>query len=214
MANGSCECWRSSDATVGRSRHHEVQAIADFDPPFYLTLVAWVLLEVSLLVRDLAHAQGSRARDCGTRIVISVMLNGAIALAIVSLSVAPSLLIPGPYRAAGLIVMWLGLAIRVWAIAALGRAFRTSVEVDTGQAVVSHGPYRWVRHPSYTGLLLIVTGFGLAVGNWLALVVCVVLPLSALLRRIHVEEAELIRVLGDPYRAYQTQTKRLIPGVW
>ena len=120
----------------------------------------------------------------------------------------------GAYRVAGLIVMWSGLAIRVWAIAALGRAFRTTVEVDPGQTVVSTGPYRWVRHPSYSGLLLIVTGFGLASGNWLTLIACVVLPLSALLRRINVEEAELTRVLGDRYRAYEAQTKRLVPGVW
>jgi len=71
-----------------------------------------------------------------------------------------------------LIVMWLGLAIRIWAIAVLGNAFRTTVEVDPGQRVVSTGPYEWVRHPSYTGLLLIVSGFGLAEGNWLALAAC------------------------------------------
>ena len=110
--------------------------------------------------------------------------------------------------------MWLGLAIRVWAVAALGRAFRTTVEVDADQAVVSSGPSRWVRHPSYTGLLLIMAGFGLAVGNWLALAACLALPLPALLRRIQVEEAELTRVLGEPYRAYRTQTKRLVPGLW
>ena len=57
-------------------------------------------------------------------------------------------------------------------------------------------------------------GFGLAKGNWLALAVCVVVPLPALLRRIQVEEAELSRVLGDSYRSYQTRTRRLIPGVW
>jgi protein-S-isoprenylcysteine O-methyltransferase Ste14 len=142
------------------------------------------------------------------------MLGAAFALAIVVASVAPSLRIPGPYRAVGLIVMWLGLAIRVWAIAALGGAFRTTVEVDPGQAVVSNGPYEWVRHPSYTGLLLIASGFGLAVGNWLAPVLCMVVLLPALLRRMQVEEAELNRVLGDPYRAYQTRTKRLIPGLW
>jgi protein-S-isoprenylcysteine O-methyltransferase Ste14 len=72
----------------------------------------------------------------------------------------------------------------------------------------------WVRQPSYSGLLLIVAGFGLATGNWLALVICIVLPLPALLRRIQVEEAELTGVLGDRYRAYQAQTKRLIPGLW
>ena len=61
---------------------------------------------------------------------------------------------------------------------------------------------------------MIVAGCGLTAGNWLALAVCALLPLPALLRRIQVEEAELTRVLGDPYRAYQARTKRLFPGVW
>ena len=111
-------------------------------------------------------------------------------------------------------MIWLGLAIRVWAIAALGRSFRTTVEVDADQVVVSTGPYRWVRHPSYSGLLLIVIGCGLATGYWLALLACVALPLPALLWRIRVEEAELADVLGDRYRAYHARTKRLIPGLW
>ena len=115
---------------------------------------------------------------------------------------------------AGLVIIWLGLAIRVWAIVVLGRAFRTTVEVDADQAVVSRGPYRWVRHPSYTGLLLIAAGFGLAFSNWPGLAICLVLPAAAMLRRIQVEESELTRVLGDPYRAYRDRTKRLIPGVW
>ena len=169
---------------------------------------------MSLRVRDLAHHRGGGGRDRATLILIGVTLGGSFVFASVAASVAPSLRIPGPYRAVGVIVMWVGLAIRVWAIAVLGSAFRTTVEVDPGQRVVSNGPYRWVRHPSYTGLLVIVCGFGLAKGNWLALAVCVVVPLPALLRRIQVEEAELNRVLGDPYRIYQTRTRRLIPGVW
>ena len=52
---------------------------------------------------------------------------------------------------AGPIVMWTGLVVRIWAIVVLGQSFRTTVEVDTGQKVVESGPYRWVRHPSYTG---------------------------------------------------------------
>ena len=54
----------------------------------------------------------------------------------------------------------------------------------------------------------------LAAGDWLALAICAMLPLPAPLRRIHVEEAELTGVLGDQYRAYQAQTKRLFPGIW
>ena len=110
--------------------------------------------------------------------------------------------------------MWLGLALRVWAIATLREIFRTTVEVEPGQTVVSTGPYRWVRHPSYTGLLLIVAGFGLAAGDWLSLAVCVALPLPALAWRIHVEEAELNRVLGRAYATYQSHTARLIPRLW
>jgi protein-S-isoprenylcysteine O-methyltransferase Ste14 len=179
-----------------------------------LTLAGWAVLEVGLRVRERLQGRGGAARDRATRVLIGVTLGIAIAVAAVTSSSAAAPRIAGPWRTAGLIVMWLGLALRLWAIAALGRAFRTTVEVDPGQAVVSTGPYRWVRHPSYAGLLLIVTGCGLATGNWLALAVCTVLPLPALLRRIHVEEAELTGVLGDRYRAYQSQTKRLIPGVW
>ena len=180
----------------------------------HLTLAGWAVLELGLRVRERLEGKGGPASDRATRALIAVTLGAAIALAAVTASRATELRIDGPYRAAGLTVMWLGLAIRVWAIAALGSAFRTTVEVDPGQAVVSIGPYRWVRHPSYSGLLLIVIGFGLAVGNWLALFICAVLPLPALLRRIHVEEAELTGVLGNDYRAYQAQTKRLIFGLW
>jgi protein-S-isoprenylcysteine O-methyltransferase Ste14 len=180
----------------------------------HLTLALWAALELGLRVRERLQGRGSAVRDRATRALIAVTLGAAVALAAVTESRATPPRLPGPHRAAGLIVIWMGLAIRVWAIAALGRAFRTTVEVDPGQAVVSTGPYRWVRHPSYTGLLLIVTGFGLAAGNWLVLVICAVLPLPAVLRRIHVEEAELAGVLGDRYRAYQAKTKRLIPGIW
>ena len=163
-----------------------------------LTLAGWAVLELGLRVRERAQGRGGAAADRATRVLIAVTLATAF----------------GPDGAAGLIAIWLGLGIRVWAIAALGRAFRTTVEVDPGQAVVSTGPYRWVRHPSYSGLLLIVSGCGLAAGNWLALAICIALPLAALLRRISVEEAELTRVLGDRYRAYQAKTRRLIPGLW
>jgi protein-S-isoprenylcysteine O-methyltransferase Ste14 len=185
-----------------------VSPLADF------TLACWALLEVILRVRERLHGKGSRDRDRATRVLIALTLGAAIGLALVARSAAPTLRVPSALRTAGVVVMWLGLATRVWAVATLGGAFRTTVEVDPGQAVVSSGPYRWVRHPSYSGLLLILAGFGLALGNWLSLGACLVVPLPAIVRRIHVEEAELNRVLGDAYRSYQTETTRLIPRLW
>ena len=165
-------------------------------------------------VREIVHGRGGRERDRGTRVLIALTLGAASGLAAAAPSIAPSLRMPGAARVLGAIMMWVGLATRVWAIAALGAAFRTTVEVDPGQLVVSSGPYRWLRHPSYTGLLLVVAGFGLAVGNWLALAVGLLLPLPGILWRIHVEEAELERVLGAAYSAYRARTRRLIPGLW
>jgi protein-S-isoprenylcysteine O-methyltransferase Ste14 len=180
----------------------------------YPTLACWALLEVGLRVFEVVRGKGGRSRDRGSRVLIAISFGAAISVASMATSVAPSLRIPGAVRVFGVIVMWVGLATRVWAVAALGGAFRTTVEVDPDQAVVTTGPYKWIRHPSYAGLLLIVAGLGLALGNWLSVAACLALPLPALAWRIHVEEAELSRVLGDAYRAYQTRTARLIPGRW
>ncbi len=178
-----------------------------------LTLAVWVMLELGVRVRETVHGRGHAGHDRFTRALIAITIGAAIALA-VSTSHAQSLRVPGPGRAAGLVVMWLGLALRVWAIATLGNAFRTTVEVDRGQAVISAGPYARIRHPSYTGLLLILTGLGLSLANWRSVAVCALVPLPALLLRIRVEEAEMTRVLADSYRRYQERTKRLIPGLW
>lgn len=188
----------------------------------------WLVLELGLIRRDRQRGAGSTERDRGTRtlniaLIIVAVVFAEVLGAVIGKHHSP-LLLPGAERTgagpggwpvvAGLVMIWLGLAIRVWAVVALGRAFRTTVEVDSGQALVSRGPYHWVRHPSYTGLLLIAAGFGLAYGNWPGLAACVLLPAAALLRRISVEEKELLRVLGTDYSQYQKRTRRLVPGLW
>ena len=177
-------------------------------------LACWALFEVVLRVRERLQGKGGASQDRATRAFIGLSIGVTIVLAAWARAAVPSLRTPGAVRVLGVVVMWLGLAVRAWAVAALGGAFRTTVEVDAGQAVVTTGPYRWIRHPSYTGLLLVIAGFGLALGSWLSLAACLVLPLPAILRRIRVEEAELDRVLGDAYRTYKTTTKRLIPRLW
>ncbi len=174
----------------------------------------WVLFEQGLRIRDAVRRKGGRVHDRSTRVWIAFALLATFGLAALARARESSLRTPGPHLVVGVPVIWIGLAIRAWAVVVLGAAFRTTVEVDTDQRVVADGPYRWIRHPSYTGLLLIAAGFGLALGNWLSVLICLALPLPAMLRRIQVEETELTRVLGEPYRAYEAETKRLIPGVW
>lgn len=71
-----------------------------------------------------------------------------------------------------------------------------------------------MRHPSYTGLLLTLTGLGLALGNWLSIALLVLLPLAGVLARIRVEERALLAELGEPYRRYAEERTRLVPYVW
>jgi len=82
------------------------------------------------------------------------------------------------------------------------------------QPVIMAGPYRFVRHPGYTGVMLVVVGAGLVTGNWIGLAGWTALVMIPLLYRIHVEEAALVRAVGDRYRTYASGHKRLIPLVW
>jgi len=177
----------------------------------------WILFEIWLIVRDRAQGKGKTEKDRGT-----IYLN-FIALA---LGTTAAGLLSGYAKlffssertntvfVVGMGVMVLGLSLRVWAIWSLGASFRTTVETHENQKVKKDGPYKLVRHPSYSGLLMITCGYGIAVQNWLSLVVAIGLPLLALLYRIHVEEALLVRSLGEEYREYQKHTKRLIPWIW
>jgi len=96
----------------------------------------------------------------------------------------------------------------------LGRFFTIDVRVHPGQTVVERGPYRWVRHPSYTGLILIFVGIGFALGNWAALAVLAVVPTAGLVVRIRIEERALLDGLGEPYRRFAASRPHLFPGLW
>ena len=112
----------------------------------------------------------------------------------------------------GLALALAGIAFRWYAIAKLGRFFNTRVTVTSDQVVVDTGPYRLVRHPSYTGALLTLFGILLASTNWLSLA-CFLLAIPGMAYRISVEEKALAIGLGQPYRDYMQRTKRLIPFV-
>lgn len=114
----------------------------------------------------------------------------------------------------GAALIWLGAGLRAWGIAVLGRFFRRVVLIQEGHRVVRNGPYRVIRHPAYAGTLLIAAGLGVVLGNWLSLAILLVVPLLGHLPRIRVEERELERALGEPYRQYEAGTKRLVPGIW
>ena len=117
-------------------------------------------------------------------------------------------------RPLGLALMVVGLAIRWIAILSLGRSFSVNVAIHSTQTVYRQGLYSVVRHPSYTGMLIIFLAIGIATRNWISLGTMLIFPTLALLYRIHVEEAALLGAFGPEYAEYSQQTKRLIPGIY
>jgi len=114
----------------------------------------------------------------------------------------------------GLILFVFGLIIRWVAIIHLGRFFTVNVAIAEDHQLITTGPYRYVRHPSYTGTLLIFLGFGLCTLNFFSLA-AIFLPITAaFLWRMHVEETVLREAFGGSYGTYATHTRRLIPLVW
>jgi protein-S-isoprenylcysteine O-methyltransferase Ste14 len=121
---------------------------------------------------------------------------------------------PQTFYLIGLTLFVLGLIVRWIAIIHLGRFFTVNVVITEDHQLVTTGPYRYVRHPSYTGTLLVFLGFGLCMLNIFSFA-AVCLPISAaFLWRMHVEEEALKEAFGDRYRAYAARTRRLIPAVY
>ena len=115
---------------------------------------------------------------------------------------------------AGLVFFLAGVGLRGWSLAALGRYSTYAIVVSPGQPVVATGPYRLLRHPSYAGGLLIGAGAGLMSANWAGLAAITLLPLAVTVWRIRLEETALRKGLGERYRAYASDRKRLVPLIW
>lgn len=121
--------------------------------------------------------------------------------------------IPKAGELALVVVFALGLGLRWWSILTLGRFFTVDVSIADDHRLITSGPYYFVRHPSYTGMMIAFAALAGTFENWLSLA-CILVPITgALYYRMHVEEIALVRFFGDKYLRYQATTHRLIPWV-
>jgi len=138
-------------------------------------------------------------------------------LAIVAALLVTPLGWPGPHwqwLIIGVAVTYSGAGLRYWSILTLGRFFDFVVTIQDNHRVVTSGPYRLVRHPAYTGLIMVQLGIGIALANSLSVVLCLAVTMLGLGPRIRREESVLLGELGTEYADYAAKTKRLIPKVW
>ena len=122
--------------------------------------------------------------------------------------------VPFTLQILGLIGFAMGMALTTWAML-VNRFFSSAVrlQLDRGQHVVTAGPYRVVRHPGYSGGLLLLLCIGLALGSWIA-IVPILLILPFMVRRTLIEERMLVSALPG-YAVYMQRVRsRIVPGVW
>ena len=181
-----------------------------------IVVLFWILSEVALIVFIRRNRASALPRDRGSRTVLWCVIGAGIAAgtAVRAVSAASIRMPETGLLGLSLLLLVGGLAIRWAAILTLGRFFSTSVAIQQDHRLVRTGLFRLVRHPSYSGLLVLYLGFGLSFGNWLSLAVIVIPFLAALLYRIQVEETSLVEALGQDYVDYRKSTKRLLPGIF
>lgn len=182
---------------------------------FSIAIAVWVLFEYLMRIRQRSLLQGRAARD-PSGVILAACLTAAIVAAI-QLGRHGPLLWPGGRvwpLAVGLLLLAAGVGLRAWSIAVLGRFFQYRIEVQPGHHVVTGGPYRYLRHPSYTGVALVVIGIALAAGDVVGLAAALLLAAAGLAVRIRAEEHQLIEALGPEYEKFAARRKRLIPGLF
>ena len=184
-----------------------------------LSVILWSVVvlfpvsEIALARIKRANPQTARLEDRGSMRLLWLAIAFGVSSAIAAQWV-PSARLPGStllLRLLALALMLAGLSMRWAAILTLGRLFTVNVAIQADHPVVETGPYRFVRHPSYSGLLLTFVGLGVFFANWLSIVALLVPITLAVLNRVVTEERVLLSSLGPAYAEYCGRTKRFIP---
>ncbi len=174
----------------------------------------WVASEIGLALFRRA-APGTASRDAGTLELLNLVIYGAVAAAfVISSSGKGRLALPAALLWSGLGVIVAGLALKWWAVVSLRRFFTVDVAIHPGHQLVREGPYRYLRHPAYSGVLVSFAGLAVCTSSWISALVILV-PIGAVfLHRIRVEERVLNEAFPGQYRAYAEQSWRLVPGLY
>ena len=186
------------------------------DRVLWTSYICWFLMELWVISRDRRRFSG-RTADRGSFIGFVVAIPLSLIIAFNAAFRLPQLQIGFAQPALswlGIAMVWAGMAFRLWAILTLGAFFRTAVVVQEGHRRVTTGPYRWLRHPAYTGVIVTLAGLGLALANWVSLAAMAILPTAAIAWRMHVEEQALAEQFGEAYQEFCKTRSAVLPALW
>lgn len=177
----------------------------------------WAFLpEWKVVSGGIEGAKREESKDGGSiRVIVAGMWTAllvAFSLAFVRAWMFPQRL-QLPLFAIGISTILLGSLLRRYCWRTLGEYFTGDVRVRADQPVIDSGPYRYVRHPSYTAGMMMFIGIGLALGSWFSLALLTIATIATYVFRVTVEERALLDTIGEPYRVYCETRKRFVPYI-
>ncbi|MCL4562420.1 MAG: isoprenylcysteine carboxylmethyltransferase family protein [Chloroflexi bacterium] len=179
---------------------------------FFISLYIWFVVEL-LNTFIFGRPQRDRRRsDRGSYWMILLMIYANNSLIFILRGVGLGIL-PASFQIAGIALIWAGIFLREWSIFLLGPSFSIVVQVKSNQKLITTGPYRWMRHPSYTGSILTLAGIGLGVGTWVGAVLAIAIAIVGYSYRVRVEERVMLEAFGQEYLEYMHHTGRFVPWI-
>jgi protein-S-isoprenylcysteine O-methyltransferase Ste14 len=171
----------------------------------------WIVMARGVKLPAQSESAASRLSHVGPLLIAAYFLAAPVPqpLPLLNERFAPRVVWPAALGAA---LVFAGLAFSIWARFTIAENWSSDVQLKRDHELIVRGPYRWVRHPIYTGVLLMFVGTALAVGEWRA-VVAVALAAGAFWRKLRLEEAVMRRQFGETYARYAARVPALIPFV-
>jgi len=179
----------------------------NFDLVFAGVYLLWLVFESFVSTRELN--QGKKTKDFGTCEIYAL---GQAVTILSALWFKSRWTLPGMIHGLGGLVFCSGVIFRLWAIRTLGRYYSHIVREVESHIIIDTGPYGFIRHPAYGGMILANAGITLFFFNPYTALFFLLILIPAILVRILVEEKTLMNING--YKEYAEHKKRLIPLVW
>lgn len=183
------------------------EGFINFDVIFVLVYLVWIIIESKASKAEVSN--GNKTADYGTCEIYAIGQAAVILSALWLTSVDDS---PSIFQVMGFIIFLAGIAFRLWAVKTLGKIYSHMVRKVDEHEIIDSGPYRYIRHPAYAGMILANLGIVIFFFNEVTLLVFLLVLLPAIIFRILIEEKTLFKI--KTYVSYAQDRSRLIPGIW
>jgi len=197
-------------ASIRVNRLFEIsnEYLTHLDITFVILYLMWMIIELRVTKKDV-NTEGKKTYDFMTCQLYGIGQ---------ALTILSALYFPYAWQEtnvihfAGISVFFIGVCYRLWAIQTLGQFYSHRVRTLSQHQIVTSGPYKFIRHPAYAGMIVANAGISAYFFNWVTLSVFLLILVPAIILRIAIEEKILFKIEG--YTEFAQERKRLLPAIW